>query len=186
VTLTGKVSYNSAMLCRHRITNCLLAASAAALAGLVATGEAAAQSRMIKKSGEWRVIAHDGTDGRICFAVATPKSSDPPAAANGAHFYVSAWPKDGVRAEISVKTSAPMKPGAPASIAIDQVFYKAFSRGDRAFVIDPTDELKLIEAMKKGSTATVLAQSEQGTVTRDIYSLSGISQALQAVSAGCR
>lgn len=174
------------MPCRRRITRFLQAACAAALVGLAATSETAAQSRVIKKSGDWRVIAHDGAEGSICFAVATPKSSDPPAAANGAHFYVSAWPKDGVRAEISVKTAAPLKPGAPASIAVDQVFYKLFSKGDRAFVIDATDELKLIEAMKKGATATVLAQSEQGAVTRDIYSLAGISQALQAVSTGCR
>ena len=108
------------------------------------------------------------------------------AAASGAHFYVSAWPKDGVRAEISIKTSVPLKAGAPASIAVDQTFFKAFSKGDRAFVIDATDELKLLEAMKKSTTVMVVAQSEQGVVSKDTYSLAGLSQALQTVSAGCK
>jgi invasion protein IalB len=157
-----------------------------ALAHAFVAGAAAAQTRAVKKFGDWRVLAHDGEGGLICFAIASPKSSEPAAAGSGAHFYVSSWPKDGVRAEVSVKSSVPLKAGAPASIAIDQTFYKLFSKGDRAFVIDVTDELKLLEAMKKGSTVTVLAQSEQGVVSRDTYSLAGITQALQAVSAGCK
>jgi Invasion associated locus B (IalB) protein len=161
----------------------VVAVSTAALALSFAAG---AQTRAVKKFGDWRVLSHDGGDARICFAMASPKTSEPPSAANGAHFYVSAWPKEGVRSEVSVKTSVPLKAGAPASIAVDQNFFKLFSKGDRAFVIDATDELKLIEAMKKGSTVTVLAQSEQGVVSKDIYSLAGISQALQAVSSGCK
>ncbi len=147
---------------------------------------ALSQTRAIKKFGEWRVLAHETADTRICFAIASPRISDPPDASNGAHFYISAWPKEGVRAEISVKTSASLKLGAPASIQLDQTFYKLFSKGDRAFVIDTTDELKLLEAMKRGSTVTVLAQNEQGVISKDTYSLSGIVQALQAVSGGCK
>jgi invasion protein IalB len=146
----------------------------------------AAETRAVKKFGEWRVLAHEGEQGRICFAIASPRISEPTNAASGAHFYISAWPKDGVRAEISVKTGASLKAGAPASIQLDQTFYKLFSKGDRAFVIDATDELKLLEAMKKGSTVTVLAQNEQGAVSKDTYSLAGLSQALQTVSGGCK
>ena len=145
-----------------------------------------AQTRNIKKFGEWRVMAHEAADTRICFAIASPRLSDPPDTSGGAFFYISAWPKEGVRAEISVKTSANLKPGAPASIQLDQTFYKLFSMGDRAFVIDATDELKLLEAMKKGSTVTVLAQNEQGVISKDTYSLSGIAQAVQAISSGCK
>jgi hypothetical protein len=176
--------YKSAMQRALRFTGSLLATFTIVAAALTGATGTLAQTRTVKKSGDWRVLAHDGPEGRICFAVATPKSSDPPS--SGAHFYVSAWPKDGVRAEISVKTSVPLKPGAPASIAVDQTFFKAFSKGDRAYVIDATDELKLLEAMKKSATVMVVAQSEQGVVSKDTYSLSGLSQALQAVSAGCK
>jgi hypothetical protein len=167
-------------------TSWRVAALIGAAAVCLCAGGAAAQTRTVKKFGDWRVLAHEGTEGRICFAIASPKSSDPPAAGAGAHFYVSAWPQEGVRAEISVKTGAPLKPGAPASIAVDKVFYKLFSKGDRAFVIDATDELKLLEAMKKNATVAVIAQSEDGVVSRDTYSLAGLTQALQAVSGGCK
>lgn len=174
------------MLRHFRFSALFVAAAVVAHIGMVDATDASAQTRVIKKSGDWRVLAHDGPEGRICFAIATPKSSEPAVAASGAHFYVSAWPKDGVRAEISVKTSVALKPGAPASIAVDQTFFKAFSKGDRAYVIDATDELKLLEAMKKSATVLVVAQSEQGVVTKDTYSLAGLSQALQTVSSGCK
>jgi Invasion associated locus B (IalB) protein len=166
----------------RRITRTILTFAIAALS----MHAAEAQTRNIKKFGEWRVMAHETADTRICFAMASPRISDPPDPSGGAFFYISAWPKEGVRAEISVKTSANLKPGAPASIQLDQTFYKLFSKGDRAFVIDATDELKLLEAMKKGSTVTVLAQNEQGVISKDTYSLSGIAQAVQAISSGCK
>lgn len=186
MTFAGWCFYKSAM--RTFGTSHIRFAAAALLtvAAGIATSAAQAQTRTVKKFGDWRVLAHDGAEGRICFAISAPKSSEPPASAPGAHFYVSAWPKDGVRAEISVKTSVPLKPNAPASIAIDKVFYKLFSKGDRAFIIDATDELKVLDAMKKGSTITVIAQSEQGVVSKDTYSLAGVAQALQAVSGGCK
>ncbi len=186
MTLPNCPFYNDTMLDHIRFSVRWPAALVVAGLALCAAQSSAAQTRAVKKFGDWRVVAHEGSEGLICFAVAVPKSSDPPSASNGAHFYVSSWPKAGVRAEVSVKTSVPLKPGAPASIAVDQTFYKLFSKGDRAYVIDATDELKLLEAMKKGSTVTVLAYSEKGTVSKDTYSLAGITQALQAVSAGCK
>ncbi len=157
-----------------------------AMAAVLLVAEASAQTRTYKTFGPWRVLLHDGGGSQICFAIAQPRSSEPPAAAESAYLYVSAWPKEGVRAEVSVKTTAPIKPGAPASIAIDQAVFKLFSRGDRAYVIDATDELKLVEAMKRSSSVVVLAQSERGVISKDTYSLAGITQALQAVSGGCR
>lgn len=184
MTAAEQAFYNGDMHRLARFVSVLAAALAASAA--CSAPVAAAETKLVKKSGDWQVLSYDGPDGRICFAIASPKSSDPPQSVGGAHFYVSSWPKDGVRAEISVKTSAPLKPGAPASIAIDQTFYKAFSKGDRAFVIDTTDELKLLEAMKKGSTLMVVGQSERGVVSKDTYSLAGLTQALQLVSAGCK
>ena len=183
--MTGAIrcSYKRAM---HRTSLRSAAFLIAIMAASAVAVAAEAQTRALKKFGDWRVLAHDDAADSICFAIAAPKSSEPASATPGAFFYVSAWPKDGVRAEISVKTSVPLKAGAPASIAIDKNFYKLFSKGDRAFVVDATDELKLLDAMKKGSSIMVIAQSEKGIVSRDTYSLAGITQALQAVSSGCK
>ena len=57
---------------------------------------------------------------------------------------------------------------------------------DRAYIADAGEEQKLIFAMRKGSTITVVGTSERGTTTTDTYSLAGISQALQAVATNCK
>jgi invasion protein IalB len=148
---------------------------------------ASAQTRTVSKFGEWTVYAHDDASGRLCFASTPPRASDPPQDTGFKPLlYVSAWPRDGVRAEISVKAASPLKPGALSSIIVDKSTFKLSANGDRAYVLDATDELKLLEAMKKGSNVIVLAQTEQGVMAKDTYSLSGITQALQAITAACK
>ncbi len=63
--------------------------------------------------------------------------------------------------------------------------YQLFADEDRAFVADATDELKLLEDMKKSSKLVVKATSSRGTETTDTYSLTGLGQALEAVATAC-
>ena len=148
---------------------------------------ATAQTRSISKFGEWAVYAHDEASGRICFASTPPRASDPPQDTGFKPLlFVSAWPREGVRAEVSVKTAAPLKSGGGGTIIVDKVSFKLAANGDRAYVMDSTEELKLLEAMKKGSSVIVVAQTEQGVVAKDTYSRAGITQALQAITAACK
>jgi hypothetical protein len=148
---------------------------------------ASAQTRSISRFGDWTVYAHDEASGRICFASSPPRASDPPQDTGFKPLlYVSSWPREGVRAEVSVKTASPLKPGALGSIIVDKATFKLTASGDRAYVLDSTDELKLLEAMKKGSSVIVVAQTEQGVVAKDTYALSGITQALQAITSACK
>ena len=163
---------------------------AIAIAMLLSCGGAqvaAAQTRTISKFGEWSVYAHDEASGRICFASTPPRASDPPQDTGFKPLlYVSSWPREGVRAEVSVKTASPLKPGGVSTIIVDKAPFKLTAKADRAYVLDATEELKLLEAMKKGSSVIVVAQTEQGVVAKDTYSLAGITQALQAITAACK
>ncbi len=136
--------------------------------------------------GAW--IMHQGADAasKICFAATQPTAKEP-AGANRAKtlFYISAWPKEGVKAEISIKLGYRIKTGSDITVMVGNDTFTLFPKEERAYVADATEELKLIEAMKKGSKLTVQAMSERGTSTTDTYSLSGLSQALQALSASC-
>jgi hypothetical protein len=159
----------------------------AAGALLTSTAMAMAQTRNISQHGDWSVYAHDDASGRLCFAATPPRASDPPMATGYKPLlYVSAWPREGVRAEVSVKAASSLRPGAPGSIIVDRATFKLTAKGDRAYVLDATEELKLLDAMKKGSSVVVVVQTEQGVVGKDTYSLSGISQALQAITAACK
>lgn len=136
--------------------------------------------------GDWLVHQNAGGGPKICFAATQPKAKEP-AGANRAKvvLYISAWPKEGVKSEFSVKLGYRIKPDAPVAVTVGDDAFQLFADEDRAYVADATEELKLIDAMKKGSKLVVKATSTRGTETTDTYSLNGIGQALDAVATAC-
>lgn len=138
------------------------------------------------KFGDWIVHQNAGDGPKICFAASQPKIKEP-AGANRSKIvlYVSAWPKEGVKSEVSIKLGYPIKPDSPVAVTVGADAFELFAKDDRAYVSDPTEELKLVEAMKKGATLTVQATSTRGTQTKDTYSLQGVGQALAALAEAC-
>ena len=63
--------------------------------------------------------------------------------------------------------------------------FALFTKGDKAFVSDATQELKLIDSMKRGSFMTVRAVTNDGTSISDTYSLIGVTAAVNALAGGC-
>ena len=136
---------------------------------------------------DWSSFAHEDGGQKLCFVVSEPKTKEPKAVKRDPpHFFVSAWPKAGVRAEVSVKMGYAVKQGSEATVTIGAEAFRLFADADRAFVADPTQELKLLEAMKKGQRMVVKATSERGTATTDSYSLSGLAEALATLTTGCQ
>ncbi|MFV0367681.1 MAG: invasion associated locus B family protein [Hyphomicrobiaceae bacterium] len=144
-------------------------------------------AKLVEKSGDWSMFVHDAAQKKICFIASQPSSSSPKdAKRDPAFFYVSAWPKDGVKSEISVLLGYPVKKGSDVTVAISSDKFTLFVQGDKAFVADPTDELKLIDAMKRGSTMEVSASAEAGFETTDKYSLSGVTASLGNLDKKCQ
>lgn len=156
-----------------------------------AVAQPAHAASAVRTFNSWTLYSETGQQ-QICF-LATPPAETAPAGIKRdvAMLYVSAWPRDGVRSEFSVKLGFPPRrasepvvsvslPGSAAPSSFRMVF-----KDDRAFVMDATQELKLLEAMKKGTRLTVQAVSERGTTVTDTYSLTGASAAMQALSGGC-
>lgn len=163
---------------------------AAATVAAVALAGSMALAQNIKSIGtfsSWTAFSHGDSGSLLCFATAQPTKQEPAGAKRSPAFiYVSSWPKDGVKAEVSVRVGYPLRGGSEVTLAVGSANFKLFVHGDRAYVADAGDELKLLDAMRKGSTMTVMGTSERGTTTTDTYSLAGISQALQAVATNCK
>lgn len=135
--------------------------------------------------GDWTLLTDSETPHLFCFITSEPKSSTPKDAEREApRAYISAWPKDGIRGEVSFRMGFAIKKSAQGKASVGPSGFKLFGSNDRAFVSDSTQELKLIEAMRRGSTMTVAVASDHGTVT-DAYSLSGIGTALQKLQQSC-
>lgn len=162
------------------------ASTAIASAILVAATSVAPAANLVKTFKDWSLFAHEESQNKICFAASQPKESTPAdSKRDPAFFYISAWPKDGVKSEVSVRLGYPIKKGSTVTVDIGGTKFDLFANDDKAFVADPTQELKLIEAMKRGSIMKVEAVSEKGTATADSYSLMGISAALQGLANEC-
>lgn len=162
-------------------------AVAVGIALMATTGVAMAQgANALGNFGNWSLNATADAANKTCFAATSPTQKEP-AGANRAPvvLYVSAWPKEGVKSEISVKLGYRIKGGSEVVLTIGSTTYKLFGKDDRAFIADATQELKLLEEMKKGSKLVVQATSERGTATTDTYSLSGLNQALKALAQNC-
>jgi invasion protein IalB len=158
-----------------------------AAVGLATTPLAAAGTKVAGKYGDWALHINESANSKICFAAAEPKEKAPKGVTRApALFYISAWPKEGVKSEVSVKLGYPIQAKNKVTVTIGKDSFKLFAKEERAFVADAAEEQKLIEAMRKGTTMTVQATNERGTATTDTYSLSGLGQALQALSTTCK
>ena len=161
------------------------AALCAALAGQIASASAAEMS-IVETFGTWQVVTDNLDPHQFCFVTSEPASTKPENATRDApRAYISAWPKDGIKEEVSFRMGFPVKKDAEALARIDPSGFRLFASSDRVFVRDSTQELKLVEAMKKGSKLIVSVTSERGTEITDTYTLQGIGSALQKLQENC-
>ena len=162
------------------------AVRAACVVGAMSVTPAVAQEvSLLDKFNDWSAYAATG-DPKVCFAVAKPKEINPKAVKRGPiFFYISRWPADNVENEVSVKMGYPFGPGAKSTVTIGSAKFELFTKDEGAFVEKPDMETKLIEAMKSGSTMKIEGRSARGTNTSDIYSLKGLSDALDRAAKEC-
>lgn len=158
------------------------------IAAILTAASPSHAANVVNKFNDWTLYSNT-VGQQICFLVGIGTPSDSANLKRTAPLmYISAWPKDGVKSEVSVKLGyTPRKASEPTIVITGQVTatFKLFVKDDRAFVADATQELKLIEAMKKGSKLTVQSTPDSGTAVVDTYSLAGMTSALQALAAGC-
>jgi hypothetical protein len=151
----------------------------------ISTGSARA-AELVSTHNDWKAYRHGTGDERMCFAVSEPSEANPQGGRReGPHIYVTAWPKAGIKAEISVLVGASLNKNAEIQISVDGNRFELFPDGDRAYVSDADDELKLLDAMRRGRTMTVTSTSAEGKQMRDTYSLLGLTAAIQSMSSGC-
>ena len=123
---------------------------------------------------------------KSAFAVAQPKTSNPPKVKRGPiFFYISRWPADHVDGEISVKMGYPFKEGAKVTLTAGAEKFELFTKEEGAFVEKPDQEAKLVEALKKGGKMKIEGTSMRGTKTSDEYSLDGAAEALERMAKEC-
>jgi hypothetical protein len=156
------------------------------IAAVTCPAAAAEQMTHVSTYGDWSLMTDTVDPHLFCFITSEPKSSQPSdVQRQPPRAYISAWPKDGIRAEVSFRMGFRIKKNTAGTATVSPAGFRLFGSGDRAYVSDSTRELKLVEAMRKGSTMTVAATPASGAAVTDTYSLNGIGTALQKLQQTC-
>ena len=144
---------------------------------------------LLGQYGDWGAYTASPGGRKVCFALAKPTSSttNPPnRPRDPAWLFVSTRPAEKVKEEVSVIIGYPFKANVDATMEIGGATFAMYTQNDGAWIKNAAEEARLVEALRKGSEVTVRGESGRGTKTTDVFSLKGISQALDRVGQECR
>ncbi len=171
------------------LPRCLLAG---AFAALVSASSVAADTppTLLGSFNDWSAFQASTGQGRTCYVLAKPKSSEPKKAKRDPiYLLISDWPLRKTRSEPEIVPGYVYKEGSTVSAAIGSDKFEFFTKNDgdsgSAWVKEQSDEVSFVEAMKRGSQVVVTGTSQRGTLTHDTYSLSGFSAALDKIHTAC-
>lgn len=157
------------------------------------TAQAAAvgggQPTLLGQFGEWGAYTANSGGRALCYAIAKPTSSATQPAGrprDPVFILIATRPTENVRNEVSIQIGYPFKPGFEATVDIGSNKYAMFTQNDGAWVKNPAEEARMVEAMRKGSDLVVSGESGKGTKSTDRYTLRGLGQALDRVAQECK
>jgi invasion protein IalB len=161
------------------------------LAGLAMTAagvSAMAQSKAavkVSENGAWGTYSYTDKNAKVCYVLSKaikdqmqPKNLDH----GDIYFTVSQKPSKNVLLEPQFITSYDMQENSKPVIQIGDKSFEMFIRGNYAWVANAAEEPILVAAMKAGQTMKVSAKSKRGNATSYMFSLKGISKALDSIT----
>ena len=162
----------------------ILCAGALILAAGAASAQQVTQSG---QNGDWSFFA--SANPKECWAAAQPSAST---ATNGGktvqvnrgdiRLYVT---YKGQTPEVSFAGGYPFASGSNVTLDVGGTKFELFTDGEWAWPA-PADDARVVAALKGGSSATVTGRSQRGNVTRDTFSLKGVTAAIDEAAKLCR
>ncbi|UWQ17728.1 invasion associated locus B family protein [Jannaschia sp. M317] len=159
----------------------------AALAMPVAAQES---SNRVNTETDWSVFVEDNPTQ--CWIVSAPKSirntrdgREVAARRGDIRLFVSYWPGSEKKGEVSATGGYPYADGSTVTIEIGSDRFEMFTDGELAWAASPTDDERIISAMKRGAQAVVTGRSGRGTRTQDTFSLLGFTAAVTDAEERC-
>ncbi|MEI9887919.1 MAG: invasion associated locus B family protein [Rhizomicrobium sp.] len=159
-----------------------------ALAPAMAATETAT---LLGTSHDWSAFTSGSGSAKICYAMAKPATTAPKAKRDPIYFLITDWPgrSPKTKSEPEVVPGYQYKVDSTVTATVGTEKFELFTKNEggagAAWVRHRPDEIKLIEAMKRGQKLVVTGTSLRGTKTTDTYSLAGLQDALDKIHAAC-
>ncbi|MEL6169814.1 MAG: invasion associated locus B family protein [Pseudomonadota bacterium] len=160
------------------------------LASALTAQEQEQSTNRVAAETDWSVFVED--DPTECWAVTTFKESTNTRDGRVVSvrrgdilLFVTFRPGSEVAGEVSFTGGYPFADGSTASVSIGTDSFELFTEGEWAWPASSGDDVKLVNAMKRGSQAVITARSSRGTQTQDTFSLLGFTAALEEAENRC-
>lgn len=149
---------------------------------------ALAEDRDVRLLGNfkgWNSYTYDDA-GKVCYMAAKPSKMLPVGAKRGDVFLmVTNRPAQNSTGVVSVVAGYPYKPGSEVELSVGKEKFTLFTDGDTAWARDDATDKAIVQAIRTGSTVTVVGTSTRGTKTTDSYSLAGSGAAHDSINKDC-
>ena len=162
-------------------------------AAMVAGGSAIAQedsSNRVAANTDWSVFVESNPDE--CWAVSAPKETVNTRDGNvvevrrgDIRLIVFYRPSENVSGQVMFTGGYPFREDSTVSVQIGDVTYEMFTEGETAWPATAEDDVRFVEAMKRGANAVLTAVSGRGTQTQDTFSLLGFTAAVEEAARRC-
>ena len=142
--------------------------------------------KSVGKFKDWESFILSEQGNKICFAQSIPVVRAPKKLKRDpSRLFVSFRPAENVKNEVSVTNGYDFKIKAPVTAKSGKKSYDLFSKGKFAWVVDNSDEKKLIVTMKKASRLMIIGNTDKGNQTTDHYSMMGFTKAYNTAKKSC-
>jgi len=162
---------------------------------IVAAGAGWAQesTNRVDVKTDWHVFAEPPAAPKECWGVAVPSetvntdsSGRIKAVKRGDILLFVTYRANGGAGEVSFTGGYPFAGNSFVTMKIGDNEFELFTEGEWAWPASASDDSKILAAMKRGKTATLTARSSRGTITKDTFSLFGLTAATDSAEQFCK
>ena len=139
------------------------------------------QSMSLEK-GKWSFVK----DNDWCYIGSYPIESDLPETKKRGENYILVYKIIGSEENIiQIEAGYKYNLDKKINVKIDNADYDFYSTEDSSETAWTNDDKKVIYAMKKGLELTLTGESARGTITNDVYTLKGFTNAVNQLNQDC-
>ena len=143
----------------------------------------------VKKMGkhkDWETYIIKSDTGKVCFAQSIPVLQSPKSNLRDSRLFISFRPGEQITNEISITAGYEFNKKNLVTAESGKNKYKFDLMQDGfAWITSKKSEEKMIKTMKKGSRIMITGHGQNGSQTKDHYSLLGFTKAYNATKANC-
>ena len=141
-----------------------------------------AKQSMSLEKGKWSFVK----DSDWCYIGSSPIKSDLPETKKRGENYILVYKIIGSEENIiQIEAGYKYNLDKNINVKIDNANYDFYSTEDSSETAWTNDDKKVIYAMKKGLELTLTGESARGTITNDVYTLKGFTNAVNQLNQDC-